>query len=87
MDDRWQAWAIRSRLRPMIHVAGIIRRHFDNLLNDLVHRITTAVTEGLNAKIQWIKYSSRGVRDRERFKLAIYFHCSGLKLDPRPAAL
>jgi transposase len=80
---RWQAWAIRSRLRPMIHVAGIIRRHLENILNYLVHRITNAVTEGLNAKIQWIKYSSRGFRNRERFKLAIYFHCGGLDLDPR----
>src|SRR5689334_11674791 len=81
--DRWQAWAVRSRLKPMIHVAGIIRRHLDNVLNYINHRITNAVTEGLNAKIQWIKYSSRGFRDRERFKLAIYFHCGGLDLDPR----
>jgi transposase len=81
--DRWQAWAIRSRLRPMIHVAGIIRRHLENILNYLNHRITNAVTEGLNAKIQWIKYSSRGFRNRERFKLAIYFHCGGLNLDPQ----
>jgi transposase len=71
----------------MIHGAGIIRRHLANLLNDLVHRITTAVTEGRNAKIQWITDSSRGVRDRERFTRAIYFHCGGLHLDPRPAAL
>jgi transposase len=41
------------------------------------------VTEGLNAKIQWIKYSSRGFRNRERFKLAILFHCGGLDLEPR----
>jgi transposase len=81
--DRWQAWAIRSRLKPMIHVAGIIRRHLENVLNYLVHRITNAVTEGLNAKIQWIRYSSRGFRNRERFKTAIYFHCGRLDLEPR----
>jgi len=79
---RWDAWARRSRLRPMIHVAGIIRRHLENILTYLQHRITNAVTEGLNAKIQWIKYSSRGFRDRERFKRAIYFHCGGLDLNP-----
>jgi transposase len=81
--DRWEAWARRSRLKPMIHVAGVIRRHLEGILNYLNHRITNAVAEGLNAKIQWIKYSSRGFRDRERFKLAIYFHCGGLDLDPR----
>jgi transposase len=82
-SSRWQAWAIRSRLRPLIHVAGIIPLHFENILNYLKHPITNAVTEGLNAKIQWIKYSSRGFRNRERFKLPIYFHCDGLDLDPR----
>jgi hypothetical protein len=45
--------------RPMIRVAGIIRRHLENILKCLDHRITNAVTGGLNAKIQWITYSSR----------------------------
>jgi len=67
----------------MIHVAGIIRRHLENVLTYLTHRIINAVTECLNAKIQWIKYSFRGFRDRERFKLAILFHCGGLDLEPR----
>lgn len=66
----------------MIHAAGVIRRHLDGVLNYVHYRITNAVAEGLNATIQWIKYSSRGFRDRERFKLAIYFHCGGLDLDP-----
>lgn len=80
---RWYGWAMRSRLQPMRYLAKTLRRHLDNILTYLTHRITNAVTEGLNAKIQWIKYSSRGFRDRERFKLAIYFHCGGLDLDPR----
>jgi transposase len=45
-------------------------RHLENILSYLTHRITNAATEGLNARTQWIKYSSRGFRDRERFKLA-----------------
>ncbi|MGH8514795.1 MAG: ISL3 family transposase, partial [Gammaproteobacteria bacterium] len=81
--QRWYAWAIRSRLKPVIYFAGIIARRLDNILTYLTHRITNAVTEGLNAKIQWIKYSSRGFRNRERFKLAILFHCGGLDLEPR----
>ncbi len=79
----WYAWAIRSRLAPMRYLAKTLRRHLENILTYLTHHITNAVTEGLNAKIQWIKYSSRGFRDRERFKAAIYFHCGGLDLDPR----
>lgn len=80
---RWYASAIRSRLRPMCYLARTLQAHLENILTYLTHRITNAVTEGLNAKIQWIKYSSRGFRDRERFKTAIYFHCGGLDLEPR----
>jgi transposase len=50
-----------------------------HLLNYLNHRITNAVAEGLNAKIQWIKHASRGFRDRERFKVAISFHGGRLR--------
>jgi hypothetical protein len=47
------------------------------------HRITNAMTEGLNAKIQWITDSARGYRDREAFKMAICFHCGGPDLATR----
>jgi hypothetical protein len=36
----------------------------------------------MKAKIQWMKYSSRGFTDRERFKRAIYLDCDGVDLDP-----
>ena len=45
-------------------------------------RITNATAEGLNSKIQWIRYTARGFRNRENFKTAIYFHCGGLDLYP-----
>jgi transposase len=80
---RWYGWAMRSRLAPMKQVARMLKTHLDNILTYLTHPITNAVTEGLNAKIQWIKYSARGYRNREAFKMAIYFHCGGLDLDPR----
>ena len=34
--------------------------------------------------IQWLKYTARGYRNRERFRNAIYFHLGGLDLYPRP---
>lgn len=79
----WYAWATRSRLEPMRNVARLLNAHLDNILTYLTHRITNAVTEGLNAKIQWIKYSARGYRNREAFTMAIYFYCGGLDLEPR----
>lgn len=83
--SRWYGWAMRSRLEPMKKVARMLKAHLDNILTYLTHRITNAVTEGLNAKIQWIKYSARGYRNRDAFKMAIYFHCGGLDLEPRPS--
>ena len=39
-------------------------------------------SESINAKIQWVKYTARGFRNRENFVHAIYFHCGGLDLAP-----
>lgn len=82
---RWYGWAMRSRLAPMRKVARMLQAHLENILTYLTHRITNAVTEGLNATIQWLKYAARGYRDREAFKTAIFFHCGGLDLEPRVA--
>jgi transposase len=79
----WYWWATHSRLAPMVKVARMLREHLDNILTYLRHRVTNAITEGLNAKIQWIKYASRGYRDRDAFRMAILFHCGGLDLEPR----
>jgi len=46
--------------------------------------VTNACCESVNAKIQWIKRMACGYRNRERFRMAIMFHCGGLDLHPRP---
>jgi transposase len=79
---RWYFWATHSRLQPMIEKARMLKTHLANVLTYLKHRITNATAEGLNSKIQWIRYTARGFRNRENFKTAIYFHCGGLDLYP-----
>jgi hypothetical protein len=61
----WYWWVTHSRLAPMINVAHMLKAHLENILTYLTHRVTNAMTEGLNAKIQWIKYASRGYRDAD----------------------
>jgi transposase len=78
----WYFWATHSRLQPMIEKARMLKSHLPNVLTYLRHRITNATAEGLNSKIQWIKYTARGFRNRENFKTAIYFHCGALDLYP-----
>jgi transposase len=79
---RWYSWAIRSRLEPMKQKARMLRTRIENVLSYLRHGITNAASEGLNSKIQWIRYTARGFRNRQNFKTAIYFHCGGLDLYP-----
>ena len=79
----WYFWATHSKLKPVIEVARMIKRHLDGVLNYFsAARITNAVAEGLNSKIQTIKKMAYGFRNSEHFKTAIYFHCGGLQLYP-----
>lgn len=57
---------------------------FENIITYLRHRITNASSESINAKIQWVKYTARGFRNKQNFVHAIYFHCGGLDLAPQP---
>lgn len=79
---RWHSWAVRSRLAPMVQAAGMLKRRFANIITYLKHRITNAASESINAKIQWVKYTARGFRNKQNFVNAIYFHCGGLELTP-----
>jgi transposase len=80
---KWYGWAIRSRLSPFKRLARTLRSRLPTLLNWCKWPITNAVSEALNSKIQWIKYTARGFRSREGYRRAIYFHCGGLDLYPQ----
>ena len=79
---RWYFWATHSRLKPIIDAAKTLKRHQEGLLSYFAHRISNAGAEGLNSRIQAIRVSARGYRNREHFKTAIYFHLGGLQLYP-----
>ena len=79
---KWYFWATHSRLKPMIEKARMLKRRLDNVLTYTRHRITNAVSEGLNSKIQWVKSTARGFRNFNNFTTAIYFHCGKLDLQP-----
>jgi transposase len=81
--NSWYFWATHSRLEPVIEAARTLKRHEAGLLAFFAHRITNAAAEGLNSRIQAIRVSARGYRNRENFKTAIYFHCGGLDLYPQ----
>jgi len=78
----WFFWATHSRLKPVIEIARMFRKYLRQILTYFRHRITNAVSEGLNSKIETIRKMAYGFRNREHFKTAIYFHCGGLNLYP-----
>jgi transposase len=78
----WLGWALRSRLEPMMKVARMVREHLGGILNAVVSGVTNALGESINAKIQWIKRTACGFRNRVRFRNAIFFHLGGLDLYP-----
>ena len=70
--------------RLYIHclMVGTLKRRFENIITYLRHQDTNAASESINAKIQWVKHTARGFRNKENFKTAILFHCGGLDLAP-----
>lgn len=81
---KWYWWATHARLEPIRRVAHTLQRHWQGILNAIVHRITNACTEGLNNKIEKIKRDAYGFRSKARLRLAILFHCGKLDLYPEP---
>src|SRR5260370_32498189 len=78
----WHSWAVRSRLQPMIETARMLKRRFENIITYLHHPITNALSESINSKIQWVKYTARAFRNNQNFPIPIYFHCGRLDLVP-----
>ena len=80
---KWYWWATHSRLKPIAEVAKMIKRHLDNILTYLQHRITNAAAEGINSKIQQVKSAARGFRNFENYRIAILFFCGKMDMYPQ----
>jgi len=75
-------WATHCRLEPVIKVAKMLKRRLTQVLNYFTHRITNALSEGINSRVEAIKNAARGYRNAERFKIMIWFRLGGLDLYP-----
>ena len=78
----WYFWASHSQLKPVKEVARMLKDHLAGVLNFFRHRITNAVAEGLNTKVETIERMAYGFRNKEHFKIAVLFRCGGLSLYP-----
>jgi transposase len=78
--DKWYAWVEEAGIAPMLKVANMIKGRLDNLLTYFKHRITNAVSEGLNSKIQTLKSAARGFRGFQNYRTRILFFCGKLDM-------
>lgn len=80
--QQWYRSVIHSRLTKMKKVAKTLKNHLSGLLTYFKHRITNAITEGFNSKIQAIKADARGFRRFENYRTRILFFCGKLDMTP-----
>lgn len=74
------SWMMHSRLEPMKALCGMLRNHWNEILNYFEFRYTNAILEGMNSVIQNIKRRARGFRNPDFFKTMIYLVCGHLEL-------
>lgn len=79
---RWYNWASHSKLPHVIRAAKKLRTHEHRILNYFRHRITNSVAEALNGQIERIKRMAHGFRNRDNFRIAVFFRLGGLDLYP-----
>lgn len=77
---KWAAKAQRSRLPAIQKVAKSFTASMEGILNWFEHRITNALTEGLNSVIQSLKTAARGFRNAEAYRIRILFFAGKLDL-------
>lgn len=83
--DQWRRKVRRSRLAHMKRAADTLETHREGILNYFVHRITNALAEGFNSRIQQIKAAARGFRNFANYRARILFFLGALNLAPSPS--
>jgi transposase len=77
---QWCARVKRTRLMALKKVALLLERHWEGLRNYFVHRLTNALCEGFNSKIQQLKSAARGFRSFAHYRTRILFFLGKLDL-------
>ena len=80
---KWCSRVKKTRLHALKKFAPMVERHLNGLLNYFVSRLTNALCEGFNSKIQQIKTASRGFRSFQNYRTRILFFLGDLDLSVR----
>ncbi len=78
----WLDWASRSRLPAFVKVARTIRKHLDDIVAYIRHRLTNGVVEGLNNKARLLTRRAYGFHSASAAIAMIMLCCTGIDLQP-----
>ena len=79
---KWYFWATHSQLEPIKAAAKTLKNHLYGIMNFFKHRITNAMAEGINSRIETMWKAACGFRNKARMRIAILFHFGDLDLYP-----
>jgi len=78
--ESWYDHVMEKSMEPIKKVARMIKTHFDGIIAAFNHKVNNATAEGLNSKIQSLKYAARGFRNFDNYRIRILFYCGKLDL-------
>lgn len=76
--EKWEKQALKLKYPQVTKMAKTLRRNLKGLLAYQVYRITNAISEGFNSKIQSLKAAARGFRNVANYRIRILFFCGKL---------
>lgn len=79
---KWMTNAYSRKIAEIDKVVNMFKNHLNGVINALTERISNAMAERLNGKIQELKTVGRGYRTFINFRSAILFFNGGLDLYP-----
>jgi transposase len=78
--DMWIDQVNKSLIQPMVKVASTMQNHAVGIVNNVKHKISNALSERFNGKIQTLNVIGRGYRTFENYRSAILFFNGKLDL-------
>ena len=77
---RWITRAKRSRLRPMIVLAGTIERNFDGIIAAVELGLSNSVVEGVNGRVRLIQRLGWGYHSAPPLIAMVHLCCGGIRV-------
>ena len=78
--DMWVEKAEKSALKAIRKLAKTFQKHATGIINYIKHKVTNALVERINGKIQNLNQVARGYNSFHNFRIAVLFFNGKLSL-------